>query len=84
VLLHGVNDNSAILCQLSEDLFDNGIQPYYLHMFDKVQGVAHFDVDEAKAKVLITEMMARLPGFLVPKLVREIAGEANKTPINLA
>jgi L-lysine 2,3-aminomutase len=49
-----------------------------------VQGVAHFDVDEAKAKVLITEMMARLPGFLVPKLVREIAGEANKTPINLA
>ena len=84
VLLHGVNDNSNILCQLSEDLFDSGIQPYYLHMFDKVQGVAHFDVDEAKAKVLITEMMARLPGFLVPKLVREIAGEANKTPINLA
>lgn len=83
VLLRGVNDHSDILCQLSEDLFDSGIQPYYLHMFDKVQGVAHFDVSEVKAKSLITAMMAKLPGFLVPKLVREIAGEANKTPINL-
>ena len=84
VLLKGVNDKTEILCQLSEDLFDIGIQPYYLHMFDKVQGAAHFEVDESSAKNLLIEMMATLPGFLVPKLVREIAGEANKTPINLA
>jgi len=84
VLLKGVNDNAEILCQLSEDLFDSGIQPYYLHMFDKVQGVAHFEVDDLTAKQLLIDMMATLPGFLVPKLVREIAGEANKTPINLA
>jgi len=84
VLLKGVNDKAKVLCQLSEDLFDIGIQPYYLHMFDKVQGVAHFDVDEQQAIALVKEMMASLPGFLMPKFVREIAGEANKTPINLA
>jgi L-lysine 2,3-aminomutase len=53
-------------------------------MFDPVQGVAHFDICEEKAKIIVQKMMATLPGFLMPKLVREIAGEANKTPINLA
>ena len=84
VLLKGVNDNSEILCRLSELSFDAGIQPYYLHMFDPVQGAAHFDVKENDAVRIIKEMLAVLPGFLMPKLVREIAGEANKTPINLA
>ncbi|TKB43984.1 EF-P beta-lysylation protein EpmB [Thalassotalea mangrovi] len=84
VLLKGINDNSQVLCQLSEDLFDIGIQPYYLHLFDAVQGAAHFDVSDAQAKAIAQQMLARLPGFLMPKLVREIAGEANKTPLNLA
>ncbi len=84
VLLKGINDNADILSALSEKLFDTGIQPYYLHMFDKVQGVAHFEVEEQTAINIIKETMAILPGFLMPKLVREIAGEANKTPINLA
>lgn len=84
VLLKGINDDADVLCQLSEELFDNGIQPYYLHMFDPVQAVAHFDVCEKQAKKIVHKMMATLPGFLMPKLVREIAGEANKTPINLA
>ena len=84
VLLKGINDNAAILSALSEKLFDTGIQPYYLHMFDKVQGVAHFEVEEQAAIKIVNETMAILPGFLMPKLVREIAGETNKTPINLA
>lgn len=84
VLLKGVNDSASILAKLSEQLFDSGIQPYYLHLFDKVQGVAHFDISEKEAKKITLELMAILPGFLMPKLVREIAGEANKTPINLA
>jgi len=84
VLLKGINDKAEILAELSEQLFDSGIQPYYLHMFDQVQGAAHFDVKEKQAKVIVKKMMAILPGFLMPKLVREIAGEANKTPINLA
>jgi len=83
VLLKGINDDVDTLAQLSETLFDVGIQPYYLHLFDKVQGVAHFDVEEQQAKEIVQQMMAKLPGFLMPKVVREIAGEANKTPINL-
>ena len=82
-LLKGINDNAEILCNLSEKLFDNGIQPYYLHLFDQVQGAAHFDVTDDKATELAKSMLATLPGYLVPKVVREIAGEANKTPLNL-
>lgn len=84
VLLSGVNDKAEILIELSEKMFDIGIQPYYLHLLDPVQGAAHFDVSEEKAVRIAKEMLATLPGFLMPKLVREIADEANKTPINLA
>lgn len=84
VLLKGINDNCATLAQLSERLFDNGIMPYYLHLFDKVQGVAHFDLSVKQVDHLIKELMATLPGFLMPKVVREIAGEPNKTPLKLA
>ena len=83
VLLKGINDNSEILIALSEQLFDAGIQPYYLHLFDQVQGAAHFDVKEQDAVDIVKGMLAALPGFLMPKLVREIAGQASKTPINL-
>lgn len=83
VLLKGVNDNAQVLNELSEKMFDVGIMPYYLHLFDQVQGAAHFDVSEEKAVKIVNEMLATLPGFLMPRLVREIAGEANKTPINL-
>ena len=83
VLLNGVNDDSDILVALSEKMFDIGITPYYLHLFDPVQGAAHFDISEKKAVSIVNEMLANLPGFLMPKLVREIAGQTNKTPINL-
>ena len=83
VLLKGINDCANTLAELSESLFDVGIQPYYLHLFDKVQGVAHFDLTEDEAKKITLALMAILPGFLMPKLVREIAGENSKTPINL-
>ena len=84
VLLRGINDDANVLVQLSENLFDAGIQPYYLHLFDAVQGAAHFDVKEENAIAIVKDMLATLPGFLMPRLVREIAGQANKTPINLS
>lgn len=83
VLLKGINDNASTLVELSEKAFDVGILPYYLHLVDPVQGAAHFDVKEETAIKIVQEMLATLPGFLMPKLVREIAGQANKTPINL-
>lgn len=81
VLLRGVNDSVAAQVALSESLFAHGVLPYYLHVLDKVAGAAHFDVPEAEAVALLAQVRERLPGFLVPKLVREIAGEAAKVPL---
>jgi len=80
VLLHGVNDSAEILASLSESLFATGVLPYYLHLLDKVQGAAHFDVPETRAINLIKTLRNRLPGYLVPRLVREIAGAPTKVP----
>jgi EF-P beta-lysylation protein EpmB len=81
VLLRGVNDTAESLARLSERLFACGVLPYYLHLLDRVAGAAHFDVDEATAKNLVAELRSRLPGYLVPRLVREVPGELSKTPI---
>jgi EF-P beta-lysylation protein EpmB len=81
VLLKGINDSGTELICLSEKLFDAGIMPYYLHMLDPVQGASHFDVSKDHAVEIFSQIQAELPGFLVPKLVQERAGEASKTLI---
>lgn len=81
VLLRGVNDDAGVLAALSERLFAAGVLPYYLHQLDRVQGAAHFAVDDARALVLLDAVRARLPGYLVPRLVREIGGEPSKRPL---
>jgi L-lysine 2,3-aminomutase len=57
------------------------VLPYYLHVLDKVQGAAHFDVAEERAIALLAALRDRLPGYLVPKLVRELPNYGSKTPI---
>ncbi|AWV07636.1 lysine 2, 3-aminomutase [Lysobacter maris] len=81
VLLRGVNDDIQALCELSERGFQAGVLPYYLHQLDRVQGAAHFEVDDARARQLHAAMAARLSGYLVPKLVREVAGDTGKRPL---
>lgn len=81
VLLKGVNDSAQTLVKLSQRLFDARVMPYYLHVLDKVKGAQHFDLESSKVDHLYEEVLASLPGYLVPKLVREIAGENNKTPL---
>jgi len=81
VLLAGVNDSVDILTELSERLFTMQVLPYYLHVLDRVQGAAHFEVEGQRASQLYAGLLARLPGYLVPRLVREIPGEASKTPL---
>lgn len=81
VLLRGVNDSVETLCELSERLVDLGVMPYYLHQLDRVAGGAHFEVAEERGLELIEQLRERLPGYAVPKYVREIAGEASKTPL---
>ncbi|MBK6729373.1 MAG: EF-P beta-lysylation protein EpmB [Xanthomonadales bacterium] len=79
VLLRGVNDSLPALAALSETLFAAGVLPYYLHLLDRVHGSAHFEVDDAVVRDLATGLRAQLPGYLVPKLVREIPGRSSKT-----
>ena len=79
VLLRGVNDAVATLRALSERLFECGVLPYYLHLLDRVQGAAHFEVPEHEARVLHRALAAELPGYLVPRLVREEQGQPSKT-----
>lgn len=81
VLLKGVNDSAQILSNLSYRLFDAGVMPYYLHVLDKVKGAQHFDLTPDQTELIYKDVLANLPGYLVPKLVREIAGEKNKTPL---
>lgn len=83
VLLKDVNNHVIAQVNLSERLFDAGILPYYLHVLDKVEGAQHFYVSDNDAIALHSELLTELPGFLVPKLVREIGGEKSKTPIDL-
>jgi L-lysine 2,3-aminomutase len=78
VLLAGVNDSADVLAALSERLVDLGIVPYYLHLLDRVQGTAHFEVGEAEGLRLIDDLRHRLPGYAVPRLARELPGEPAK------
>lgn len=81
VLLRGVNDSEQALADLCERGFDAGVLPYYLHQLDRVAGAAHFEVSDATALDLHRALLHRLPGYLVPKLVREVAGDASKRPL---
>jgi EF-P beta-lysylation protein EpmB len=78
VLLKGVNDDPAVLADLSERLFEAGVLPYYLHLLDRVRGTAHFEVSEGDGRRIVGALAAALPGYLVPRLVRETPGAPAK------
>ncbi|MFQ5661246.1 MAG: EF-P beta-lysylation protein EpmB [Gammaproteobacteria bacterium] len=81
VLLRDINDQAAVLAELHERLFECGVLPYYLHSLDPVAGAAHFDVPMDEARAIMDELRARLPGYLVPRLVRETPGAPYKIPL---
>lgn len=81
VLLNGVNDNVESLVDLSHKLFDSHIIPYYLHRLDKVQGAAHFDLSQRDSCRIYKQLRNRLPGYLLPVMVEERAGQLSKMPV---
>lgn len=81
VLLRGINDSLEAQISLAEQSFRQGILPYYLHLLDKVAGAGHFNVEERIAVALHRQMINCLPGYLVPRLVREIPGKQAKSPV---
>jgi len=83
VMLRGINDSTDTQMALNETLFTHRIQPYYLHLFDKVQGAAHFAISDERAVAIMRDVITKQSGYMVPKLVREIGGEASKTPVDL-
>ena len=84
VLLRGVNDTLEAQVSLSKTLFKAGVLPYYLHLLDKVKGAHHFEISEKDAQQLHQQLLLKLSGYLVPKLVREEAGKGSKTPVPMA
>lgn len=81
VLLRGINDDATALIELSEKLFACGVLPYYLHLLDRARGTAHFEVPEARALELMEALRRQLPGYLLPRLVREQPGAPYKLPV---
>ena len=83
VLLNTINNDADSLIALSKSLFKAQVLPYYLHLPDHVAGTEHFFVDIEEGQQLILKLQAKLPGYLVPRLVKEEPGEAHKTLINI-
>lgn len=79
VLLRGINDNDKIQSELSRALFKIGVLPYYLFLFDPVKGAGHFDIPILRAQQIAAKMQESLPGYLMPRLAKEIPGRASKT-----
>ena len=79
VLLRGINDTEPVLAELFERLIDLGITPYYLHQLDRVAGATHFEVDPDIGRALIAQLRNRLPGYAIPRYVREIPGAPGKS-----
>jgi EF-P beta-lysylation protein EpmB len=83
VLLKAINDDFSILTNLSYRLFAARVLPYYLHVLDKVKGASHFLISDQEAITIYHSLLKELPGYLLPKLVRETHGELHKTPLNI-
>ena len=81
VLLHKVNDNYDTLAQLSKQLIQGNIMPYYLHQLDPVSGAEFYNVSDTKACEIHQQLVSQLPGYMVPKLVREIPDRKSKSAL---
>jgi EF-P beta-lysylation protein EpmB len=81
VLLAGINDSVDAQLALCTGLVDRGVFPYYLHELDRVAGAAHFEAPPDTGARIVQALRDRLPGYAVPRLVREEAGRASKTPV---
>lgn len=79
VLLRGINDSPETLIELSKRLLKSNVLPYYLHQLDPITGTSHFEVSRARGQELVAAMRENLPGYAVPRYVKELAGEASKT-----
>ena len=81
VLLRNVNDSYEDQRDLCEALLDCGVIPYYLHTLDRVKGAEAYEVDLTAAKEIMAKLKSGLPGYAIPRLVTEVAGQASKQDV---
>jgi len=81
VLLKGVNADADTLRALSWGLIEAGIQPYYLHHLDCVQGLSHFRISIDEGTHLIRQLQGTLPGYAIPRYMLDIPGGHGKVPL---
>ena len=81
-LLRHVNDDAETLAELSWTLHGAGVVPYYLNMLDEVAGSSHFAVTLGEAAALQEALRVTLPGYLVPRFVKETPGARFKVPLD--
>ena len=79
VWLRGINDTLVDQRELCQRLIDIGVIPYYLHQLDRVAGAAHFEAEEKRGRHVIAQLRRELPGYAVPRFVREEEGAEHKT-----
>ncbi|NRB37186.1 MAG: EF-P beta-lysylation protein EpmB [Pseudomonadales bacterium] len=83
VFLKGINDTVQAQKSLLESLYTLNIQAYYLHVLDKVQGAGHFFCKDEDTKEIYAKLVTLLPGYMLPRLVREYPHAASKTAIDI-
>lgn len=81
VLLRGVNDNAAILAELSRVLVRQGVFPYYLHHTDRVQGAEDFYVSAEDGLKIVHELETLVSGMALPKYIVDLPDGSGKIPV---
>ena len=74
VLLHGVNDDAAVLEALFRGLVSMRIKPYYLHHADLARGTSHFRTGIGAGQHLVRSLRGRVSGLCQPTYVLDIPG----------
>ena len=78
VLLKGVNDDAAVLKELSEKLLMARVKPYYLFQDDPVRGTAHFRVDIEDGLAIEKELRSELSGLAMPQYTADLPAGGGK------
>jgi lysine 2,3-aminomutase len=81
VLLKDINNSTAVLKRLFEELVALRVRPYYLHQCDPIQGSAHFRTPVATGQQIMRELHGRTSGFAIPMYMLDAPGGGGKVPI---
>jgi lysine 2,3-aminomutase len=82
VFLKGINNTFPTLKNLFENLYWNGVTPYYIYRCDYVKGLEHFVCDIEEEIQIMTELRKVLSGIAYPTYIVDVEGKG-KIPVPL-